>query len=149
MVKLGVKAIILSPPDRVLLFHRDNIPTIFFPDCWHCVGGGIETGETSLEALRRELSEEATYVPKNLLYWGKVKGLMNNDVDIFVAFIKRIEEKRFKHHGDEGQGIGFFSLEEALKLKLTKNTRHFIEQGDFIRKMIKERKLPEDRVYGA
>ncbi len=55
--KNGAKILILSP-DKLLLFHRDAIPTIPSPDCWSLVGGGIEEGETPGEALVREVMEE-------------------------------------------------------------------------------------------
>lgn len=32
--------------NKILLFHRDNIPTIPHPNQWHLPGGGIEEGET-------------------------------------------------------------------------------------------------------
>ena len=58
--KDGSKIIILSP-DKILLFHRDNIPTISSPDCWQLVGGGIEEGETPEQGLIREVQEEVSY----------------------------------------------------------------------------------------
>jgi len=58
--KDGAKILILSP-DKILLFHRDNIHTIRSPDCWQLVGGGIEEGETPEQGLIREVKEEVSY----------------------------------------------------------------------------------------
>ncbi len=58
-VKDGASALIMSP-DKILLFHRDNIPTIPSPDCWQIVGGGIEPGESPREAVLREVEEEVS-----------------------------------------------------------------------------------------
>lgn len=51
-------AIIATDDGRYLLQHRDAKPTIFYPDHWGCFGGALEPGESPMDALRRELSEE-------------------------------------------------------------------------------------------
>ena len=43
---------------RVLLFRRDNTPTIPFPDSIDILGGHIEEGETPEQAVVREMAEE-------------------------------------------------------------------------------------------
>ena len=113
-------------PNKILLFHRDNIPSIPFPDCWHLVGGGIEEGESPEQAIRREMSEEVSYVPEKIDYLAKIKGTLGEDVYLFVCFIKKEEEKLFVHNPGEGQEIGFFTIEEALKLKMTPKTKELI-----------------------
>ena len=126
-MKNGAKAIVLSS-DKILLFHRDNIPTIPYPDCWQIVGGGIEENETPEEAAKRELLEEASFVPSNCSYLGKTVGSRGEDVYGFVFFIEKNEEKRFAIGPGEGQEVGFFRLDEALELELTQKTRLFLEK---------------------
>jgi 8-oxo-dGTP diphosphatase len=41
-----------------LLYLRDNKPGIPFPNCWDLFGGHVEEGETTEEALIREVKEE-------------------------------------------------------------------------------------------
>lgn len=45
---------------RILLQHRDARAPIY-PECWSFFGGGIESGETPLQAVIRETWEEIHY----------------------------------------------------------------------------------------
>lgn len=143
----GASAVIISG-NKVLLFLRDDIPTIPFPNSWQLPGGRIEGDETPLEALQRELSEEVTYVPKNLIPVGFFdnKGGHNH---IYIAFVTPEEEMLFKHGPGEGQQIKFFTLDEAKQINLTLPLRWFLEnKREEIEHIMETHEIPKPEVFG-
>ncbi len=139
-------ALIFSP-DKVLLFHRDNIPTIPHPDCWQPVGGCLEPGETFDQALVREVYEESSFNLKDFHFLFKRPGTDNTFIAVYAVFVDKIDENKFKLGPGEGQEIGWFTLDEVATLKLTPSTHVvYVEFRSFIEEIMKTRKIDPQKL---
>lgn len=58
MKNIGTSIIFVNDNHEVLLFLRDNIPTIKYANSWDILGGNLEKGETPEECIVREMKEE-------------------------------------------------------------------------------------------
>lgn len=116
---------IIVRDNKILFFKRDNIPTIAEPNKWQLPGGHIENGETPIVALKRELIEEVSYAPSNLIYIGKIKD-STKEVNIYWGYVGEKEAKKFKLGEFEGQAIKFMSVDEALEQELTQNVKFYL-----------------------
>jgi 8-oxo-dGTP diphosphatase len=54
----GTNIVMVNPAGEVLLYLRDDKPTIKFPNTWCLPGGYVEPGERPEECIRREIEEE-------------------------------------------------------------------------------------------
>ncbi len=63
---VSIAVAILYCEGKFLMQLRDNIPGIRYPGHWGFFGGHLETGETPLEGVKRELLEEISYTPPSL-----------------------------------------------------------------------------------
>lgn len=57
-MRYSVGALIFTNDNKLLVQHRDDNPNILSPGKYGLFGGHTESGETSFEALHRELLEE-------------------------------------------------------------------------------------------
>lgn len=107
----GVRALIINDEGEVLLQHRSD--TGF----WGLPGGGVELGETALEALKREVLEETGLIVISAEPMALYSGLQQrfaypngDEVQCFaVAFIIRQWEGRPRPDGNEGTELRFWS----------------------------------------
>lgn len=116
----AVGALLVTPRRQYLLQHRDDRPDIFFPDFWGNFGGGIDQGETPLEALRREISEELQYTVTSATFFCSL------GMDFSFAGLGIIPRHFFEVTVDEsdiagmqqaeGQGKALFDADTILRM---------------------------------
>ncbi len=115
--------LLINKNKEILLFLRDNKPTIPYPNTWALIGGHLEAGETPVEALKRETKEEIDYKIENMEFIGMINDRAGSLVYIYKSEInKRADEL----HLAEGQKLGFFSIEDSMKLDIPFPLREFL-----------------------
>jgi len=111
----GAKIALLSG-DQLLVLLRDDLPDIPFPNCWDFPGGGAEAGETPLECVLRETSEEVGLViDQGAICWARA---FTTEAGapcswFFVAKVPA-EELAAAKLGDEGQECRLMPVAEFL-----------------------------------
>ncbi|MBA1156153.1 NUDIX domain-containing protein [Microvirga mediterraneensis] len=105
---LGVRAVVLDDRDRVFLIRHTYVPG------WHLPGGGVETGETALEALGRELREEACITLDGTpdLFGVYFNRRISRRDHVLVYVIRRFTVLEVKQPDREIAEAGFFPLDQ-------------------------------------
>jgi len=115
-----IAAVILeNDKGEILLYLRDNKPSIPFPHYWDLFGGHIEEGETPEEALLREVKEELNIELKDYRFFGKYECLTGDVVpNIKHVFVGKIDLPIEKVTLLEGERPQYFKREEIPNIKL-------------------------------
>jgi len=121
---LGVRGVVLDGEGRVFLVKHSYVAG------WHLPGGGVEVGETFLEALRRELAEEGRI---EILGEPVLHGLfLNSHVSrrdhVAVYLIRHFRQDRLPEPNREIIACGFFEP-AALPPETTMGTRLRISEA--------------------
>ena len=106
-------AAIITAGGGYLLQLRDLRHGVFFPGCWGCFGGGVDEGESDLDALRRELREELAFEPPP----DAVTFFTRFDFDLRFAGLKPIYRSFYVIDVPEDE-LGRLRLGEGAEMKL-------------------------------
>jgi 8-oxo-dGTP pyrophosphatase MutT (NUDIX family) len=120
---LGVRGVVLDSDNKVFLVKHSYVSG------WHLPGGGVEVGETFMDALMRELAEEGRIVPSGK---PELHGLFfNSHVSrrdhVAVYIVRRFSQDRMPEPNREILDCGFFAA-GALPEGTTEGTRRRIAE---------------------
>jgi 8-oxo-dGTP pyrophosphatase MutT (NUDIX family) len=115
---LGVRGVVLDGDDRVFLVRHSYVSG------WHLPGGGVEVGETFLEALRRELVEEGRIelTGEPVLHGLFFNGHVSRRDHVAVYVVRQFRQDRLPAPNHEIVECGFYAA-GALPAETTRGTR--------------------------
>ncbi|SHN67049.1 ADP-ribose pyrophosphatase YjhB, NUDIX family [Bradyrhizobium erythrophlei] len=115
---LGVRAVVLDGENRVFLIKHSYVSG------WHLPGGGVETGETLREALKRELAEEGRIelVGEPALFGVYLNSHVSRRDHVAVYVVRHFSQDRKPAPNREIIDCGFFET-QALPPDTTTGTR--------------------------
>ena len=124
-MNIATKAVIKSG-STYLLQLRDNKKEILSPNHWGLFGGKKNNYETSEKAIKREIFEELGVNCKVLKKIGEGFHKPSGTKNIFylIKSLNAIKSKNLK----EGQDLGWFTLSQMKKMKLTWETKFIIKK---------------------
>jgi len=98
---------------------------------WHVISGGIEPGETALQAVLREMREEADLVPVELYCLGTITSFYrpdNDSLNVAPMFCAIVDEDAAVTVNPEHTAFGWIDVNEAGSRLLWQGDRQALEE---------------------
>jgi len=120
-----VVAALIIRSQRILLGQR-SATRAFYPRVWDVFGGHVEPGEEHEQTLIRELQEELGITPKQWNYLESISlSQPNKETDLLTIYLYLVNDwigTPINRQLEEHSTIGWFSLEQAIQLRLAHPT---------------------------
>ena len=114
---IGVQLIIFNENNEILITKRSDNKRIL-PGKWECNGGGIKAGESSIEGLKREISEELGIeldMDKVKFFKTVVKDDRHNIKDIYL-YKENIGINDLEFSDNEVSAAKYVTIEEYMSM---------------------------------
>ena len=134
---------IIENSNKQILITRRNKNKKLYPGLWECTGGSAKTGESSIDAIIREIKEEIgiEFIQEEGKFLGTIQK-KNYFRDVW-KFKRDISKKDIYYNDGEVIDSKWVSLDEYVGLY---NKGEVAPSGDFVIKMLKEKLLNDLKV---
>lgn len=122
----GVLAIIARTDGAILMQRRDDVPSITWPGYWSILGGGVEAGESEVDAVIREIQEEAGFTVEGPQLLTRVVDHDGSGQGLGVYAAQKPADATLTL--GEGQELRFVTTSERSTLKVPPYIRELLEQ---------------------
>jgi 8-oxo-dGTP diphosphatase len=133
MKRKGASIIFVNDKKQILLFLRDNIPDIAYPNMWDVPGGHIEKFESPEKCIVREMREEMNLTLDEFELFSKIEF----EDRIEYTFWARADFDIEKIELTEGQKLKWFTKDEVKQTQLAYGfneiVERFYDQAPFLR----------------
>ena len=124
MKRKGASIIFVNDNRQVLLFLRDNIPSIPYPNMWDVPGGHVEKFESPGQCIVREMKEEMNLILDDFVLFSKIEF----DDRIEYTFWAKADFAIAEIELTEGQKLKWFTQEEAKQTQLAYGFNEIVEK---------------------
>ncbi len=123
MKRKGASIIFVNENKQILLFLRDNIPEIPYPNMWDVPGGHVEKFESPEQCIVREMKEEMNLILDNFELFSEIEFEDRIEYTFWARAKFVIDEIELT----EGQKLNWFTKEEACQTNLAYGFNEIVE----------------------
>ena len=124
MKRQGSSIIFVNDERKILLFLRDDLPSIPYPDMWDVPGGHVEKNERPEQCIVREMKEEMNLTLDEFELFSKIEFEDRIEYTFWARANFNIDEIVLL----EGQKLKWFTKDEAKKTQLAYGFNEIVEE---------------------